>query len=89
MQAVARCLFAERTVLTIAHRLDTVIECDTVVVMEAGKVAETGPVCELLQVRRGRRQRFVAAILLKYSLLPRCQRPDCWTRAAYMRATKS
>ena len=52
VQAVARRLFAERTVLTIAHRLDTVIECDTVVVMEAGRVAETGPVCDLLQVRR-------------------------------------
>jgi ABC-type methionine transport system ATPase subunit len=49
MQAVARRLFAERTVLTIAHRLDTVIECDTVVVMEVGTIAETGPVCELLQ----------------------------------------
>ena len=36
--------------LTIAHRLDTVIECETVVVMEAGRVAETGPVCDLLQV---------------------------------------
>lgn len=45
---VAARLFAERTVLTIAHRLDAVIEADTVVVMEQGKVAETGPPDTLL-----------------------------------------
>lgn len=46
--AIAGRLFAERTVLTVAHRLDAVIEADTVVVMEAGKVAETGPCSVLL-----------------------------------------
>lgn len=45
---VAGKLFAERTVLTIAHRLDAVIESDTVVVMEQGKVAETGAPHRLL-----------------------------------------
>lgn len=34
--------------LTVAHRLDAVIEADTVVVMEAGKCAETGPCSVLL-----------------------------------------
>lgn len=48
LQETAGRLFADRTVLTIAHRLDAVIEADTVVVMEAGKVAETGPCSQLL-----------------------------------------
>jgi ABC-type multidrug transport system fused ATPase/permease subunit len=45
---VADRLFRTRTVLTIAHRLDAVISADTVVVMEQGKVAETGPPATLL-----------------------------------------
>ena len=45
---VADRLFKTRTVLTIAHRLDAVISTDTVVVMEQGKVAETGAPATLL-----------------------------------------
>jgi ABC-type glutathione transport system ATPase component len=48
MQEVAGRLFADRTTLTVAHRLEAVIASDTVVVMEAGKVAETGPPATLL-----------------------------------------
>lgn len=34
--------FANQTVVTIAHRLKTVMECDTVLVLEGGAVVETG-----------------------------------------------
>ena len=42
-------LFAKCTIVTIAHRLDTVVDCDKIVVMHAGAVAECGPPLELLQ----------------------------------------
>ena len=48
MQAAIRELFASATVLTIAHRLATVADADSVLVMEGGYVAECGPPAELL-----------------------------------------
>ncbi|TKG65804.1 ABC transporter ATP-binding protein [Prauserella endophytica] len=50
-QAVRRTLKAlkgERTVLVIAHRLETIADADTVVVLEDGTVAERGSPAELL-----------------------------------------
>lgn len=38
-----RRMFADRTTFTIAHRLDTVIESDQVIVMESGELAEMAP----------------------------------------------
>jgi ATP-binding cassette subfamily C (CFTR/MRP) protein 1 len=40
VQRVLRKNFADRTTVTIAHRLDTVIDSDKILVMDAGKVAE-------------------------------------------------
>lgn len=44
VQATIRKEFGDgqTTVLTIAHRLDSVLDADRIVVMEAGRVAETG-----------------------------------------------
>src|SRR5699024_3900842 len=41
-------LAQQRTTLLIAHRLDTVLDADTVVVLEAGRVIESGPPGTLL-----------------------------------------
>eukprot|EP01065_Artemidia_motanka_P051532 TRINITY_DN9115_c2_g1_i2.p1 TRINITY_DN9115_c2_g1~~TRINITY_DN9115_c2_g1_i2.p1 ORF type:complete len:1113 (+),score=225.64 TRINITY_DN9115_c2_g1_i2:815-4153(+) len=53
IQRVVREDFKHCTVITIAHRLDTVIDSDMMVVMEKGKVAESGPPHVLLQNARG------------------------------------
>ncbi len=48
IQHVIRCNFKNCTVLTIAHRLDTLIDSDMVVVMEGGRMVEHGHPFELL-----------------------------------------
>jgi ATP-binding cassette subfamily C (CFTR/MRP) protein 4 len=43
--------FSDATIVTIAHRLETVLHCDVVVVMDAGRVQQLGPPAELSQVK--------------------------------------
>jgi ATP-binding cassette subfamily C protein CydD len=49
-----------RTVLTIAHRLNTIFRADQIVVLDAGHLAETGPPLELL-AQNGLYTRMVSA----------------------------
>ncbi|KAJ4289146.1 hypothetical protein N0V90_011488 [Kalmusia sp. IMI 367209] len=42
MQRILRTAFADRTIIAIAHRLDTILDFDRVVVMDAGKIVEVG-----------------------------------------------
>mmetsp|Transcript_71180 Transcript_71180/g.152155 ORF Transcript_71180/g.152155 Transcript_71180/m.152155 type:complete len:583 (+) Transcript_71180:23-1771(+) len=51
LQNLAREELRDRTMITIAHRLDTVIDADRVLVLEKGSVAEYGPPSELLSAR--------------------------------------
>ena len=53
VQETIRRAFAKSTIVTIAHRLNTVIDFDKIVVMDAGKVAEHGSAHELLQIPDG------------------------------------
>lgn len=53
IQKVIRDKFSDRTVLTIAHRLNTILDSDYIVVLQAGKVIEFGPPQELLQQQDG------------------------------------
>lgn len=45
--------FADCTVLMIAHRLKTIINCDKIVVMKEGQVAESGAPEELIGLEGG------------------------------------
>ncbi|KAH8370754.1 hypothetical protein KR093_004890, partial [Drosophila rubida] len=53
IQETIQSKFAQCTVLTIAHRLHTVMDNDSVLVMDAGKMIEFGPPHELLQLKDG------------------------------------
>ncbi|KAJ1821802.1 ABC transporter C member 13 [Coemansia sp. RSA 2675] len=48
MQQLIRSEFSDCTVLTIAHRLDTIMSSDRIIVMEKGEIAEIGPPQELI-----------------------------------------
>ena len=45
-----------RTTIMIAHRLQTVMKCDMVAVLDAGEVLESGPPEELLKKPKGARR---------------------------------
>ena len=47
VQALIQTHLASCTILTIAHRLDTVVGSDRLLVMDAGRVAEMAPPLEL------------------------------------------
>ena len=53
IQATVRKEFADCTLIAIAHRLHTVIDADTVLVMEAGNAAEFGHPATLLANKDG------------------------------------
>jgi ATP-binding cassette, subfamily C (CFTR/MRP), member 1 len=53
MQRLVREEFNEHTIITIAHRLDTIMDSDIVIVLDAGRLVEVGPPSELAQREGG------------------------------------
>ena len=53
VQSMLRSQFPDTTLLTIAHRLNTVIDYDVVIVMDKGKVVEIGSPSDLLEDANG------------------------------------
>ena len=53
IQKMLRSRFEGTTLLTISHRLDTIMDYDVVLVMNSGKAAEFGPPHELLENEEG------------------------------------
>ncbi|KAF1746903.1 hypothetical protein GCK72_023361 [Caenorhabditis remanei] len=49
VQATIREKFADSTIITIAHRLHTIMDYDRIIVMEAGRIVEDGIPAELLK----------------------------------------
>jgi ATP-binding cassette subfamily C (CFTR/MRP) protein 1 len=53
IQKILRERFRDRTVFTIAHRLNTILDMDKILVMDAGKVAEFDTPSQLLSNKAG------------------------------------
>lgn len=54
LQATLRSpVFSNRTIITIAHRINTILDSDRIVVLEAGEVKEFGSPKELLERKGG------------------------------------
>jgi len=51
IQEIIRKEFGKHTVITIAHRVSTILDCDVIVVLEKGRVVETGAPRDLLEKR--------------------------------------
>lgn len=50
LQATLRSsIFKDRTIITIAHRINTILDSDRIVVLDKGRVAECGKPSELVQ----------------------------------------
>ena len=62
VQAMVRREFGKATLLCIAHRLNTIIDYDRILVMANGKAVEYGPPAELLQQEGGLLVDLVAAL---------------------------
>lgn len=61
VQSTINCEFKECTVLTIAHRLTTVLSCDRVLVMENGMVVELDKPSDLMERSDSRLAQMIAA----------------------------
>lgn len=48
MQKIIREHFGDRTILAVAHRLDTILDFDRIVVLDKGRIVEDGSPSELL-----------------------------------------
>lgn len=61
IQRVVSSNFQDATMIIVAHRLQTVIGCDLIAVMDSGRIAEVGPPHQLLQNSDGLLSRLVDA----------------------------
>ncbi|XP_070505627.1 probable multidrug resistance-associated protein lethal(2)03659 isoform X2 [Chironomus tepperi] len=53
IQDVIRRNFYGCTIIAIAHRLNTIMDCDNIIVLEEGRIVEIGHPYELIQISRG------------------------------------
>ncbi|TPR05421.1 hypothetical protein CAN33_0034650 [Aspergillus niger] len=53
MQRIIRSRFASHTIITVAHRLDTIMDFDRIAVIDAGRLAEWGTPKQLVDEEDG------------------------------------
>ena len=53
IQEITQVAFKDKTIITIAHRVATIVNYDTIVVLNAGKIIEKGSPSELMQMKSG------------------------------------
>lgn len=53
MQSAIREHFVETTIIAVTHRLDTILDFDTVIVLDAGTIVESGSPHSLLSIQNG------------------------------------
>jgi ATP-binding cassette, subfamily C (CFTR/MRP), member 1 len=51
MREIFREEFGKHTVITIVHRVSTILDCDVIFVLEKGRIVETGAPRDLLEKR--------------------------------------
>lgn len=61
MQRVIREKFCNHTIIAVAHKLDTILDFDRVVVLDAGRIVETGEPYTLLADPRSHFGRLYAS----------------------------
>jgi len=61
IQATIRTEFKASTVVVIAHRLHSIMDCDVVMVMDSGMIVESGSPIDLLKRPQGAFSKLVAA----------------------------
>eukprot|EP00438_Fugacium_kawagutii_P027620 Skav231523 [mRNA] locus=scaffold84:651791:652739:- [translate_table: standard] len=61
VQETINLAFPRSTIVAVAHRLETIMDFDQVVVLDKGSVAEEGPVKELSEKSGGLFRRMLAA----------------------------
>jgi ABC-type multidrug transport system fused ATPase/permease subunit len=61
MQRVIREKFCTRTIIAVAHKLDTILDYDRIVVLDAGRVVETGEPFALLSDPKSHFSRLYAS----------------------------
>ena len=53
LQTVIATAFSDKTVITIAHRVTTILDYDKVLVLHDGRVREYGAPCDLMKIENG------------------------------------
>jgi len=61
LQQTVKAAFPDSTMVVIAHRLETILDFDMVIVMDGGRVVEKGAIKELAKMQSGRFAKLLAA----------------------------